>query len=186
VSAADPPIVEPVTFEPADDVTFTPEEWETRVANVAAVLDSNGLTESDLRQALAEVLFTDSERRVWFYDSTAWFCQNGEQWTPSQPAGPLWLRPWTMQWMVMPDGPDDPLASATAGPATATTAFTPTHRIGPDGLATWPSPDAAAPPGPPVAGGLEVQVSEARGDWAEIVCSNGWSAWVDHRRLIPL
>jgi hypothetical protein len=26
---------------------------------------------------------------------------------------------------------------------------------------------------------------ERRTDWARIVCSNGWTAWVDARRLVP-
>jgi hypothetical protein len=33
---------------------------------------------------------------------------------------------------------------------------------------------------------VEVVVREERGAWAEVLCSNGWSAWVDGRRLIAV
>jgi SH3-like domain-containing protein len=32
--------------------------------------------------------------------------------------------------------------------------------------------------------GLTVELVERRGDWANIVCSNGWSAWVEARVLV--
>jgi len=176
MSMAETPIAEPVTVEAASGVTFTPQEWATRVADIRTMLEGKGLTEADLRQALAEMLFTDSDGRVWFYDGTTWLCQDGDQWAAAVPTGQLSIRPWTMQWMVLPDDP---------GP-TASTAITPTHRVGASELPTWPMPDPTAAPGPPLAAGLEVHVSEVRGDWAEVTCSNGWSAWVDVRQLIPL
>jgi hypothetical protein len=63
-------------------------------------------------------------------------------------------------------------------------AFHPTHRTPPGGLATYPQPDVSAAPGPMVAAGLDVQLVERWGDWAKIVCTNGWSAWVDGRQLV--
>src|SRR5262249_30734815 len=62
--------------------------------------------------------------------------------------------------------------------------FQATHRTPPGGIATYPQPDAAAAPGPSVAAGLDVQLVERWGDWAKIVCTNRWSAWVDGRQLI--
>jgi hypothetical protein len=49
---------------------------------------------------------------------------------------------------------------------------------------SWPRPDAGAPPGPRINGGLEVQVVETYGDWTKVEFSNGWSAWVDGRLLV--
>jgi hypothetical protein len=63
--------------------------------------------------------------------------------------------------------------------------FNPTHRTPPGGIATYPEPDAGVAPGPNATSGLDVQVLEQWGDWAKILCSNGWSAWVDGRRLLP-
>ena len=34
--------------------------------------------------------------------------------------------------------------------------------------------------------GMDVQLTEQQGDWARVLCSNGWSAWVDARQLIAL
>jgi hypothetical protein len=33
---------------------------------------------------------------------------------------------------------------------------------------------------------LPVQLLERRGDWGHVLCSNGWSAWVDGRLLIAV
>ncbi|MFI9051046.1 hypothetical protein [Streptomyces sp. NPDC053427] len=64
-------------------------------------------------------------------------------------------------------------------------AFLPSHIVPPDGMATWSAPDATRPTVPldPL---LPVQVVERRGDWALALCSNGWSAWVDGRLLLPI
>lgn len=63
--------------------------------------------------------------------------------------------------------------------------FLPSHVVPPDGLPTWSAPDATRPSAPldPL---LPVQVAERRGDWALALCSNGWSAWVDGRLLLPI
>lgn len=67
-----------------------------------------------------------------------------------------------------------------------TAPFTPTHAAPATGLDTWPEPDATVPVGPVLAAGLPVQQVEQLGAWSKIVCSNGWVAWVDGRRLEPL
>ncbi|MGW3243374.1 hypothetical protein [Streptomyces sp. NPDC001070] len=63
--------------------------------------------------------------------------------------------------------------------------FVPTHVAPAGGLPTWQAPDDSSP-----SAGLDpllpVRVTEHRGDWARIVCSNGWSAWVDGRLLITV
>jgi hypothetical protein len=65
----------------------------------------------------------------------------------------------------------------------AAPAWGPTHRVPADGLDAWQEPDPAAAPVARLDAGLEVRVQRTDGGWAQIVCENGWSAWVDERRL---
>ncbi len=67
----------------------------------------------------------------------------------------------------------------------ATPAFRPTHVVPPDGLPAWESPDVARPTDP-LDALLPVELRDRRGDWAYVACSNGWSAWVDGRLLVPV
>ncbi|MFC9327127.1 hypothetical protein [Kitasatospora sp. NPDC057015] len=64
-------------------------------------------------------------------------------------------------------------------------AFRPTHVAPQDGMPTWTAPDPSHPSArlDPL---LPVQLLDRQGDWSRIVCSNGWSAWVDGRLLISL
>ena len=59
----------------------------------------------------------------------------------------------------------------------------PTHVAPNAGMNTWPSPSPTAPMGPPLDGDLPVAVAARDGAWAQVTCSNGWSAWVDGRLL---
>ncbi|TVL91433.1 hypothetical protein [Streptomyces sp. SAJ15] len=63
--------------------------------------------------------------------------------------------------------------------------FEPTHIVPRYGLPTWAAPDGvqALDPLDPL---LPVRLAERRGDWAQVVCSNGWAAWVDGRLLLPV
>ncbi|MEU7133609.1 hypothetical protein [Streptomyces sp. NPDC046261] len=63
--------------------------------------------------------------------------------------------------------------------------FLPTHVVPSSGLATWTAPDAAVPTEPldPL---LPVQLLSRLGDWGQVLCANGWSAWVDARMLVAL
>ncbi|MGW1075104.1 hypothetical protein [Streptomyces sp. NPDC002537] len=67
----------------------------------------------------------------------------------------------------------------------ATADFRPTHVVPPDGLPTWSAPDGAVPTEPldPL---LPVRLLDRRGDWGQVLCSNGWTAWVDARPLVAL
>ncbi|MEV7781108.1 hypothetical protein [Kitasatospora sp. NPDC088351] len=64
-------------------------------------------------------------------------------------------------------------------------AFRPTHVAPPDGMATWAAPDPAQPSVrlDPL---LPVRLVGRQGYWAHVLCSNGWSAWVDGRLLVSL
>ncbi len=59
------------------------------------------------------------------------------------------------------------------------------HRVPDTGLPAWAAPDPSRPPVANLAPHLELRVAERAGDWARVVASNGWSGWVDGRRLIP-
>ncbi|MFJ9521772.1 hypothetical protein ACIRPK_26395 [Kitasatospora sp. NPDC101801] len=63
--------------------------------------------------------------------------------------------------------------------------FRPTHVVPEGGLPTWESPDPARQSArlDPL---LPVMLTETSGDWARVVCSNAWSAWVDGRLLVAL
>ena len=67
----------------------------------------------------------------------------------------------------------------------ADAAFVPTHMAPEAGLRTWASPDTSQPTAA-IPSGLEVQLAERQGDWARVICSNGWSTWVDNRELIDI
>ncbi|MGC0333894.1 hypothetical protein RKD23_006884 [Streptomyces sp. SAI-170] len=64
-----------------------------------------------------------------------------------------------------------------------TPGFRPTHVVPGDGMPAWEAPDPARPTVPldPL---LPVQLLERSGDWGHVLCSNGWSAWVDGRLLV--
>ncbi|MEV5433307.1 hypothetical protein [Streptomyces sp. NPDC052701] len=63
--------------------------------------------------------------------------------------------------------------------------FRPTHVVPPHGMPAWetPGPDRPTVALDPL---LPVRLVERRGDWGQVVCSNGWSAWVDGRLLVAV
>ncbi|OKK17497.1 hypothetical protein AMK16_22015 [Streptomyces sp. CB00455] len=63
--------------------------------------------------------------------------------------------------------------------------FRPTHVVPQEGLAAWEAPDVSRPTASldPL---LPVQLLSRRGEWGEIMCANGWSAWVDGRLLVAV
>ncbi|MDX3797427.1 hypothetical protein [Streptomyces sp. AK04-3B] len=66
-----------------------------------------------------------------------------------------------------------------------TPGFSPTHVVPQHGMPAWEEPDPARPTMPldPL---LPVRLLERRGDWGRVLCSNGWSAWVDGRALVAV
>jgi SH3-like domain-containing protein len=73
-------------------------------------------------------------------------------------------------------------------PAAATTmmAFSPTHEVPPGGMSAWARPDPSLPAAAHLEARVQLRVDETRGAWARVTGSNGWSGWVDARRLVPL
>lgn len=119
------------------------------------------VTRAELRQLVGALLLTERERRVLL----------GLEVAEPQPA-------------------PAPTPAATSAPATApspapgsTPAWTPTHTVPATGTRAWPAPDPNAAVVAHLDPFLPVQVMESLGAWSRIVCSNGWSAWVDGREL---
>jgi RsiW-degrading membrane proteinase PrsW (M82 family) len=67
-------------------------------------------------------------------------------------------------------------------PGTESTQFGPAHRVPPEGIPAWATPDPAGPT-TPLAGGLDLLLVQRIGDWAQVRAVNGWTGWVDARRL---
>ncbi|MFE1549855.1 hypothetical protein [Streptomyces sp. NPDC058718] len=63
--------------------------------------------------------------------------------------------------------------------------FRPTHVVPRDGLSAWEAPDPGLPTAP-LDAFLPVRLTERAGDWGRVLCSNGWSAWVDARLLVAV
>jgi Bacterial SH3 domain len=66
-------------------------------------------------------------------------------------------------------------------PHPATSAFAPTHTVPPQGMQAWAAPDPNGAVVATLGGGLPIQITEVRGAWAHVLCSNGWTGWVDGR-----
>jgi hypothetical protein len=64
--------------------------------------------------------------------------------------------------------------------------FQPTHVAPADGLQVWPAPDPSQRAEAALDPGLPVAIAEYEGAWARIVCANGYSAWTDAGRLLPV
>ncbi|MCP9960076.1 hypothetical protein [Streptomyces sudanensis] len=63
--------------------------------------------------------------------------------------------------------------------------FRPTHVVPRHGAPAWETPGTARPT-VPLDPFLPVRLLERTGDWARVLCSNGWSAWVDGRLLVSV
>lgn len=65
-------------------------------------------------------------------------------------------------------------------------AWVPTHKVPAGGMKAWPKPDPALTPIAELQARVELSIAERKGDWARVVGSNGWTGWVDARRLQDL
>lgn len=87
---------------------------------------------------------------------------------------------------VAPPTPPSPYAPQPAPyPPEATPGFVPTHTVPASGLPAWAAPDPNTAAVANLDAWLGVQVVAWQGDWAEILCANGWQAWVNGRLLVP-
>ncbi|WBP91040.1 SH3 domain-containing protein [Kitasatospora cathayae] len=91
--------------------------------------------------------------------------------------------------VVVPAQGSEPLSRPPAPPAPgppAGPAFRPTHRVPSGGMSAWTAPDPSLQAVTRIDARVELEILERAGDWAHIVCANGWSAWVDGRRIEEL
>jgi hypothetical protein len=65
------------------------------------------------------------------------------------------------------------------------TAWSPTHAVPSGGMSAWARPDPSLEPSAQLQARVQLAIAERRGDWARVVGANGWSGWVDARRLEP-
>ena len=64
--------------------------------------------------------------------------------------------------------------------------WAPTHAVPAGGAPAWGAPDPAAPVIATLQAGLPLRVVGWAGDWAQVKAENGWTGWVDGRRLATL
>ncbi len=64
--------------------------------------------------------------------------------------------------------------------------WAPTHTVPGGGISAWAEPDPTLAPIAKLSARVELQVNEQRGAWARVTGSNGWTGWVDARKLRPL
>ena len=100
-------------------------------------------------------------------------------------AGAAAAAPVPAQVVASPEPVATPHVAPPWPPPAAAPAWTPTHRVPDEGTAAWPAPDPSLPPIVTLGGRLELVVAERAGDWARVVAVNGWTGWVDGRRLVP-
>jgi len=81
--------------------------------------------------------------------------------------------------------PDEVVAIDSEGPSREL-AWQATHVVPTGGLRSWASPDGDTAPIADLAAGVELQVTERHSAWAGVRAENGWEAWVDGRRLVPI
>jgi hypothetical protein len=83
-----------------------------------------------------------------------------------------------------PPPPPPPPPPAPAPVQSAADGFRASHVVPTAGLSAYAAHDASQPAVSTLDPSLPVQVIDRWGDWAQIACSNGWTAWVDGRYLV--
>ena len=100
--------------------------------------------------------------------------------TPSFTPQPVQAQPaYTPQPMQQPYQAQP--VQAQPAPQQAAGGWAPSHSVPPQGLRAWGAPDPSGPVVANLAPGLPIQVAEVRGAWARVICSNGWTGWIDGR-----
>jgi hypothetical protein len=77
-----------------------------------------------------------------------------------------------------------PENAAPAAPP-ATPVWRRTHVVPAAGMSAWSIPDGSVAPVATLAAGVELELAQVQGPWAEVVGSNGWRGWVDVSLLVP-
>lgn len=99
-----------------------------------------------------------------------------------QPAQPVVAQPVAAQPAYTPQPAQQPYQAQPVQPQPAPAGqWAPSHSVPPQGLRAWGAPDPSGPVVANLAPGLPIQVAEVRGAWARVICSNGWTGWIDGR-----
>ncbi|MFI5287256.1 MAG: SH3 domain-containing protein [Candidatus Dormibacteria bacterium] len=103
--------------------------------------------------------------------------------TPSFTPQPLQAQPVQPSYTPQPVQPyqAQPVQSQPVPQPAPAGGWTPSHSVPPQGMRAWGAPDPSGPVVANLAPGLPIQVAEVRGAWARVICSNGWTGWVDGR-----
>ncbi|WP_235023651.1 hypothetical protein [Streptomyces sp. WAC05374] len=87
--------------------------------------------------------------------------------------------------MVFPGSPGSSRSPGSGASGSPAGGFRPSHVVPAEGLPAWEEPDPSRPT-VPLDPFLPVQLLDRVGDWGQVLCSNGWSAWVDGRLLVSV
>ncbi len=100
-----------------------------------------------------------------------------------QPVQPVQAQPVQPAYAPQPAQPyqAQPVQVQPVPQAAPTGGWMPSHAVPPQGLRAWGAPDPSGPVVANLAPGLPIQVVEVRGAWARVICSNGWTGWIDGR-----
>jgi len=71
-------------------------------------------------------------------------------------------------------------------PTPQTVPWAPSHTVPGGGMSAWAEPDPSLAPVATLAERVELRIDEQRGAWAKVIGSNGWTGWVDARKLRSL
>ncbi|MGA7987766.1 MAG: SH3 domain-containing protein [Candidatus Dormiibacterota bacterium] len=104
-----------------------------------------------------------------------------QQPSPTQPAAQPAYTPQPYQAPVQAQPVQAQPVQAQPVPQPAASQWVPSHSVPPQGLRAWGAPDPSGPVVANLAPGLPIQVAEVRGAWARVICSNGWTGWIDGR-----
>ena len=101
---------------------------------------------------------------------------------PVQPVQPVQAQPVQPTFTPQPVQAYQPQpVQAQPVPQPAAGGWAPSHSVPPQGLRAWGAPDPSGPVVANLAPGLPIQIAEVRGAWARVICSNGWTGWIDGR-----
>lgn len=158
--------------------------WSGTGVTVQARVYHDGLTKNSFLQAASEVARTAQLLGSVATAAAGAGAAAGAAGTPAaaQSASPQPSPTPSPQPMAAPSfSPQPQQQPAQPQPVPAQPSWVPTHSVPPQGLRAWGSPDPAGPVVATLAPGLPIQVSEVRGAWARVICSNGWTGWIDGR-----
>ena len=161
--------------------TVTLEEWQARVDELTVLLTEAGLSPEqiadDLRETFAGITFRDAAGRSWRHDGASWWRWDAAGWEMDLPPSPLILD--RVEFEVEPETVETETEGFEQLP------FRPTHTVPASGMPAWSTPDPTAPAVATLDPGLDIELLEQRADgWANVRCSNDWTAWVDGRQLV--